>query len=229
MQTNQDNHPIAHIDNPDMLTHLIAGSGTRPLLPLIMPVLEDMGFALVRIRLNGIDTGKTAGKTKKSGGKVLQIMAENKSGSLTLGECEAISHALSALLDIEDPISGSYQLEISSAGIERPLTRLHDFETYKGARIKLKTARPITSDNKARSRFDGILCGIDKGEVLLELAVSGYSDPQILGFAFSQISEVSLHPDDMDMRVLLNAHKHMDKTDNTNTNTNIGEDYDNRN
>ncbi len=188
--------------------HLMAGAGARVLLPVVVPVLEDLDFTLVRMRLIGADMGAAPkGKSTKNAKKVLQIMAENKEGTLTLGECETISRALSALLDVEDLISGAYALEVSSAGLERPLTRLADFETYKGARVKLKTIRPIISNDKARSRFQGILCGIENDELLLEVALENYSAPQVLGFAFSQISEVILHPSAAEISNLLNTLK----------------------
>ena len=90
--------------------HLMAPGAPRPLLPLLVPVIADLGFHLVRARM-----------TSEGERMILQIMAENDAGTIAIEDCEAISHAVSAMLDVEDPISGNYTLEISSPGMGRPL------------------------------------------------------------------------------------------------------------
>ena len=99
------------------MTDLIAKAAIdRRLAGIVAPVIEGMGFELVRLRLMG---GRRA---------LLQIMAERPEGGIEVEDCARISRAVSALLDVEDPISGEYTLEVSSPGIDRPLTRLKDFE-----------------------------------------------------------------------------------------------------
>src|SRR6056297_3052177 len=123
----------------------------RRLAEIITPVIEDMGFELVRIRLMG---GKTS---------TLQIMAERPDGGIEVDECAAISTAVSATLDVEDPILDTYTLEVSSPGIDRPLTRLKDFETFEGYEAKLETSELIDG----RKRFKGVLAGVEEDEVLI--------------------------------------------------------------
>ena len=121
---------------------------------LIEPVLEDMGFDLVRVQTQG------------SRRTVLQIMAEPKDGRpMGVEDCAAISRALSAILDVEDPIDEAYALEVSSPGIDRPLTRTAHFERYAGFDAKVEMNDPIDG----RKRFSGKLLGVEDGNVLLEL------------------------------------------------------------
>ena len=89
---------------------------------IITPVIEDMGFELVRVRLMGGET------------KTLQIMADKPDGGIEVDDCARISTAVSATLDVEDPIEDAYTLEVSSPGIDRPLTRLKDFDAWEGLR-----------------------------------------------------------------------------------------------
>ena len=96
---------------------------------VITPVIEDLGFELVRVRLMAGSKSKT-----------LQIMAEKPTGGIEVDDCAAISTAVSATLDVEDPIEDAYTLEVSSPGIDRPLTRLKDFETWEGYEAKLETS-----------------------------------------------------------------------------------------
>lgn len=120
---------------------------------LIAPTLESMGFELVRVRLMG------AG----GGGSLLQVMTERPDGRMTIDDCAEISRALSALLDVEDPIAGSYRLEISSPGIDRPLTRAKDFTRWAGHEAKIELKAPI----EGRKRFRGRLDGLDGADVLI--------------------------------------------------------------
>ncbi|MDO5706933.1 MAG: ribosome maturation factor RimP, partial [Paracoccus sp. (in: a-proteobacteria)] len=113
----------------------------RRLAEIIAPVIEDLGFELVRVRLQG---GKTA---------TLQIMADRPEGGINVDDCADISVAVSATLDVEDPLEDAYHLEVSSPGIDRPLTRMKDFATFEGYEAKLETNQPIDG----RKRFKGIL------------------------------------------------------------------------
>jgi ribosome maturation factor RimP len=126
----------------------------RRLAGIVQPLIEGMGYELVRLRL-------MSGKSK-----ILQIMAEKPEGGIEVDDCAKISSAVSAILDVEDPIDGEYTLEVSSPGIDRPLTRLKDFDTWNGHEAKLETADLIDG----RKRFKGPLRGTEGDEVLIEIA-----------------------------------------------------------
>lgn len=124
----------------------------RRLAELLLPTIEGMGFRLVRLRLGG---GRRP---------VLQVMAERPDGTMEIEDCARLSRALSAVLDVEDPIEAEYVLEVSSPGIDRPLTRPGDFERWKGWEARLETAAPVGG----RKRFRGRLAGMEDAEVLVE-------------------------------------------------------------
>lgn len=139
--------------------------------PIIEPVVETAGYRLVRLRLIG---GKT---------KTLQIMAERPDGHMDVEDCAQLSRALSEFLDREDPIEGEYLLEVSSPGIDRPLTRLTDFSRWSGHEAKLELNAP---DATGRKRFKGLLLGLDGNDVIIEV------DNQRLKFPFRNIAEAKL-------------------------------------
>ncbi|SEO09218.1 ribosome maturation factor RimP [Salinihabitans flavidus] len=155
------------------------------LAEIITPVIEDLGFELVRVRLMG---GKT---------HLLQIMAERPEGGIEVDECATISSAVSAILDVEDPITDTYTLEVSSPGIDRPLTRLKDFETFEGYEVKLETTDLIDG----RKRFKGVLAGVDGDEVLINL------DEGTVGLKFDWISDAKLVLTDELIKEMLKARK----------------------
>ena len=142
----------------------------RRLADIVRPTIESLGFELVRIRLMG---GKRI---------LLQIMAERPEGGIEVDDCADISRAVSALLDVEDPISGEYTLEVSSPGIDRPLTRLKDFERYEGYEARLETSELI----EGRKRFKGILAGVEGGEILIEI------DEGTIGLDFDWLVDAKL-------------------------------------
>src|SRR6202023_1677242 len=115
------------------------------------PGLQGMGYRLVRVRISGMD------------GCTVQIMAERPDGSMQIEDCEAISRALSPVLDVADPIERAYRLEISSPGIDRPLVRRSDFERYAGHLVKIEMALA----HQGRKRFRGTLAGVEGGAVRL--------------------------------------------------------------
>src|SRR5436305_14526360 len=115
------------------------------------PVLTGMGYRLVRVRISG------------EAGCTVQIMAERPDGSMPIEDCEAISRALSPVLDIADPIERAYRLEISSPGIDRPLVRRSDFERYAGYLVKIEMAVA----HQGRKRFRGTLAGVEGQAVRL--------------------------------------------------------------
>ncbi len=115
---------------------------------ILAPAAEAMGFELVRIRYGG--------GTRP----VLQIMAEREDGEMSVEDCAKLSRTVSALLDVEDPIPGEYVLEVSSPGIDRPLTRPKDFARYTGHLAKLEVSPPV----KGQRRFRGQLAGLTGAE-----------------------------------------------------------------
>jgi ribosome maturation factor RimP len=126
------------------------------LTALIEPVVQNLGFALVRVRLAG---GKDL---------VLQVMAERPAdGQLDIDECATISRALSELLDEADPIEEAYRLEVSSPGIDRPLTRLSDYARWQGFAARLAFKQPFAG----RKRLEGRLRGVNGGHILFDDAL----------------------------------------------------------
>ncbi|MBM3604137.1 MAG: ribosome maturation factor RimP, partial [Alphaproteobacteria bacterium] len=146
----------------------------RRLAEIISPVIEDMGFELVRVRLQG---GKTA---------TLQIMADRPEGGINVDDCAEISTAVSATLDVEDPIADNYYLEVSSPGIDRPLTRLKDFATFEGYEARLDTNQPIDG----RKRWKGILAGVEGEEILINIEDQGQT--HTIGLHFDLLSDAKL-------------------------------------
>ena len=120
---------------------------------IITPTVEDMGYDIVRVQLSGMQR------------PTLQIMAERRDdGSMTVEDCAEISRAVSAVLDVEDPIASAYTLEISSPGIDRPRTRLKDYERFAGFEARVETRFPIDG----RKRFRGLLRGVADEAVQIE-------------------------------------------------------------
>ena len=125
----------------------------RRLAEIITPVIEDMGYELVRVRLM---SGKTS---------TLQIMVDKPDGGIEVDDLAQVSTAVGAVLDVEDPIIDEYALEVSSPGIDRPLTRLKDFANFEGYEAKIETDDLIDG----RRRFKGELAGVEGDEVLINI------------------------------------------------------------
>lgn len=142
---------------------------------LVEPVCTDSGFRLVRVKISGRD------------GCTVQIMAERHDGTMTVEDCAGLSRALSALFDVEDPIRGAYNLEISSPGIDRPLVSPADFARWAGHVAKLETAQMI----EGRKRFRGRIEGVADGAVTLAAEAADGSE-QRLELSFDDISEARL-------------------------------------
>ena len=120
----------------------------------IAPTVEHMGYELVRVQVSGKER------------PVVQVMADRADGAtFTVEDCAAISHAVGAVLDVEDPIRGEWALEVSSAGIDRPLTRIKDWERYAGHLAQVELAVPL----EGRKRFKGIALGADAETARLRL------------------------------------------------------------
>jgi ribosome maturation factor RimP len=138
----------------------------RDLLELLDPVAESVGLDIVRIRLMG-------GTLRRR----LQIMAERPSDhDIAVEECARLSRAVSEVMDAADPIAGEYLLEVSSPGIDRPLTRKIDFELFEGHEARLETDRMI----EGRKRFKGILAGVEGDNVAIDL--DGEDDTALIPF-----------------------------------------------
>ena len=167
----------------------------RRIAGIITPVVEGMGFELVRVRLMG---GKT---------KTLQIMAERPEGGIEVDECARISTAVSATMDVEDPLDDAYTLEVSSPGIDRPLTRLKDFEAWEGYEAKIETTEMIDG----RRRFKGILQGVEGDEVLIEIEEQG--ETMTIGLGFDWLSDAKLVLTEDLIRDVLKARKDAGQVD----------------
>jgi ribosome maturation factor RimP len=155
--------------------------------PIFEPVIEKAGFKLVRLRMMG-GTAKT-----------LQVMAERPDGSMDVEGCATLSHALLEFIEAEDPIEGDYEIEVSSPGIDRPLTRLMDFARWAGHEAKIELNVAIGSDDevgsgcvltsdqhKGRKRFRGVLLGLDGQDVAIR------ADNSEIKFPFRAIANAKL-------------------------------------
>lgn len=144
---------------------------------LVEPVLDGLGFRLVRVRMIG------------AAGRTLQIMAERPDGTMTIEDCEAASRAVSPLLDVEDPVSGRYDLELSSPGIDRPLVRPEDFERWSGHEAKIEMLVP----QAGRRRFRGLLEGFVEGRIRLMVdPADGGKDKVLVSLPFAEVAEAKL-------------------------------------
>jgi len=132
------------IETTDIEPRLIVEPGLAARLAAIVePVLGQVGYRLVRVKISGAD------------GCTVQVMAERPDGTMTIEDCEAASRALSPVLDVADPVDRAYRLEVSSPGIDRPLVRRSDFDRFAGHVVKIELAIAIDG----RKRFRGVLLG----------------------------------------------------------------------
>ncbi len=169
----------------------------KRLADIVAPIIEDMGYELVRLRLM---SGRTA---------TLQVMADLPQGGIEVDALAEISTALSANLDVEDPIVEEYTLEVSSPGIDRPLTRLKDFEVWEGYEARVETTELIDGQR----RFKGLLQGIEGEEVLIEIE-QGAERPTI-GLKFDWLSDAKLILTDELIREVLKTRKDKGQIDET--------------
>ena len=165
----------------------------RRIAEIITPVIEDMGFELVRVRLM---TGKES---------ILQIMVQRPDGQIEVDECAQVSTAVSATLDVEDPIVDVYTLEVSSPGIDRPLTRIKDFDQWEGFEAKIETDELIDG----RRRFKGALAGTEGDEVLITITEG------TIGLKFEWLSDAKLVLTDELIRDVLRGRKDAGQIDET--------------
>ena len=142
----------------------------KKLAELLNPILEDLGFEMVRVRLSNGNPS------------TLQIMADRLDGQIGVDELAEINTSVGTLLDVEDPIPENYTLEISSPGIDRPLTRKKDFDSFQGFEAKVETTELIDG----RRRFRGVLAGVNNDEVLINL------EEGTIGLKFTWLSDARL-------------------------------------
>jgi ribosome maturation factor RimP len=158
------------------MSELIAKTSIdRRLAEIVTPIVEGMGLELVRIRLMSSTKSKT-----------LQIMAERPTGGIEVDECAKLSTEVSAVLDVEDPIEDEFTLEVSSPGIDRPLTRMKDFEAFEGYEARLETLEMFDG----RRRFKGELAGIEGDEVLINITEHG--EVITIGLQYEWLSDAKL-------------------------------------
>ncbi len=163
---------------------------------LIEPALVDGGFRLVRVAISGRE------------GKTVQVMAERADGTMSIEDCQAISRDISPLLDVHDPIAGSYRLEVSSPGIDRPLVRPSDFEDWSGYEAKIELKEPIDG----RKRFRGILEGFEDGEVRIAVELDSVGRT-VIGLPVGLVADAKLVlTDELVREALRRAKKNKEKS-----------------
>jgi len=147
----------------------------RLLLDLIDPLAEAMGYAVVRLRLIGGGKGRT-----------LQVMAEDASGEMRVEDCSKLARAILDVLESADPVGGDYSLEVSSPGVDRPLTRIEDFETYEGLEARIELDRVADG----RKRFKGLIAGVEGDAVGVD--EPGSDETVLIPFAWITDAKLSL-------------------------------------
>jgi len=154
------------------LFDLVVTAATH-LEPVFEPVIEQAGFKLVRLRMMG------------GSSRTLQVMAERPDGSMDVEGCSVLSHALLDFIEAEDPIEGDYEIEVSSPGIDRPLTRLMDFARWSGHEAKIELNTLI----EGRKRFRATLLGLDGQDVVIRDTSIGNTD---IKFPFRAVANAKL-------------------------------------
>ncbi|MGY6643941.1 MAG: ribosome maturation factor RimP [Salinarimonas sp.] len=143
---------------------------------IVEPVIVDLGYRLVRVRVTGTN------------GCTVQIMAERPDGTMSVSDCEAVSHAVSPALDVDDPIDRAYHLEISSPGIDRPLVRPQDFTRWAGYEAKIEMAVPI----EGRKRYRGMIEGAEGTVALIRLPDAPEGTDPLARLSIGDIGEARL-------------------------------------
>jgi ribosome maturation factor RimP len=143
---------------------------------IVEPVLGQLGFRLVRIRVSG------------SEGCTVQVMAERPDGSMTVEDCEEVSRALSPVLDVADPVDRAYRLEVSSPGIDRPLVRKSDFDRHTGHLVRIEMTMPVNG----RKRFKGALAGTEGDLARLQRDEAAEGEDPLVLLPIEDMSEAKL-------------------------------------
>jgi ribosome maturation factor RimP len=184
------------LSDTDNQSRVIVETGVEARIAhIVEPVIEGLGYRLVRIRLSAMN------------GATLQVMAEKPDGSMTVADCEVLSRDLSPALDVDDPIEGAYHLEVSSPGIDRPLVRRTDFERWSGHEAKIELTRLLDG----RKRFRGRLAGVEGDAVVLEMARDGAELQRVL-LPIADLAEARLTLTDDLIRESLSRQKHADRS-----------------
>jgi ribosome maturation factor RimP len=190
-------HTSAHTDRgetaqPTDSTRFFRESGLAAEIARIAePVLEGLGYRLVRIKIGG-----------SADGQIVQVMAERPDGSMTIEDCETVSRDLSAVLDTTDPIREAWRLEVSSPGIDRPLVRPSDFEDWAGHEARIELKEPVSGRKRWRGEIEGLVDG--EARVVCEIEGMGR---QTVGFPIALIDEAKLLLTDALVRDALRAGK----------------------
>ncbi|MDX3928295.1 MAG: ribosome maturation factor RimP [Shinella sp.] len=163
----------------------------RRVADIIEPVLLQIGYRLVRVRLSS------------QNGLTLQIMCERSDGTMSVEDCETVSMAVSPVLDVEDPIDKAYHLEVSSPGIDRPMVRKSDFARWSGHLVKCETS--ILVDG--RKRFRGKIVAADAEGFSLERDQPAYGEEPVVTIPFTALAEAKLILTDDLIRDALRADK----------------------
>jgi ribosome maturation factor RimP len=181
--TNADNQ-----NEPRLITE--TGLDQR-LADIIEPVLVDIGFRLIRVRM------------LNQNGMTMQVMAERNDGTMNVEDCEEVSVAISPVLDVEDPVDKEYHLEVSSPGIDRPLVRKSDFTRWQGHLVKCETSIMIGN----RKRFRGKIVEADADGFTIERDQIAYGEEQKVVIPFTALSDAKLILTDDLIRDALRADK----------------------
>ena len=148
---------------------------TEKIEQIIEPSLNDMGYEIVRVQIQGAKR------------KTLQVMIDRLDGQpVTITDCTQSSHTISALLEVEDPLQDAYNLEVSSPGMDRPLVKLKDFERFSGESVRLELKFPV----EGRRRFQGRLEGVKDGKVLVHME----DESALSEFEFEDIQKANILP-----------------------------------
>jgi ribosome maturation factor RimP len=164
-------------------------NGHHPLEALVAPAVEEAGYRLVRVRMTG------------GAKKTLQVMAEREDGQMDVEDCAKLSRAISELLEAADPIAEEYVLEVSSPGIDRPLTRAEDFVRFSGHEARVETKQPVSG----RKRFKGNLLGLEGADIVID--IQGTAGTERIRLPFAEISDAKLVLTDRLVQESLKARK----------------------
>jgi ribosome maturation factor RimP len=186
-------------DAPDADERIVTETGLEARVAhIVEPVAEGLGYRLVRVKISAMN------------GATVQIMAERPDGTMTVEDCERLSRDLSPNLDVEDPMGGAYNLEVSSPGIDRPLVRRSDFARWSGHLAKIELARGLDG----RKRFKGNLAGLDGDRAGLEVEETS-AGPKTYWLPLADIEEARLMLTDALIRETLSSQKRKLKEQNS--------------
>ena len=184
-----------HSDETRLITEV--GINAR-IANIIQPIIEEMGFRLVRVNYTGLNGG------------TLQVMTERLDGSMTIEDCEQVSRSISPILDVKNPIHNAYNLEVSSPGLDRPLVRKSDFEFWAGHYVKVELAVSLGDKKK----FRGILLGIIENMIRIRNSGKTDNEPETIEIPITDIVECRLVETDELIKSALKAGKNRTHKDN---------------